>query len=270
VLRAEPGGDERVPDMRRYLYGSLAAHLLFMLLAMIAASVFVRTPPGLRVMRLDLQSLALPEAAPIEPEPEREPKPEPAVEEAPHIPSPPADLAPRRLPLDIEAAPLEAEADPQLDLRAPEALLPREPLPETEFVEAEPEVTAIEDDVDFLEPEDVTAPPVTETNDGGAVQASSTEGVSDFYLARVQQKIGRRWRPSPASVPGRDRAECLVHFRIGPGGEVIGPSIARSSGLSVFDRQAIRAVLASGPLPEVPPRFSRTGLEIRFLFSYER
>lgn len=275
-------------DMRKYLLGSLIAHVGLTVVGSLLAAVFVSSPPTLRVMKLDLQNLSLPEVQEDSAPPVAEPEPveQTDVEPEPVIPPPPQELPSQPPPQEVEVDSGIPESDTPPDLRPPDALLPREP----RAVEEKPEEVEVpaetpqEEDVDFLEPEAVapeseTAPAEPETVEGsaaeaeevtpgGMVQAQSTEGVSDFYLARVQQKIGRRWRPTPGLIPGRDSAECLVHFRIGTEGEVIAPSVARSSGLSVFDRQAVRAVIESGPLPPVPPRFARTGLEIRFHFSY--
>ncbi len=272
--------------MRRYLAGSLAAHLVFLVVATLVAGAFVRTPPGLRVMKLDLHQLALPET--VTDPPPTEPSPRESSEAV--VPQPPPELPDRHPPLRADPQPEVVEDLNPPELRPPDPLLPREP--REELAAEVPLEPAVEDqDLDLPEPAevatDVEASPIedeapvdslrvviAETSagavEGAAVQASSNDGVSDFYLSRIQQKIGRRWRPSPASTSGQQSAECLIHFRIGPGGEVIGPSVARSSGLSVFDRQALRAVLESGPLPAVPPRFASTGLEIRFLFRYER
>lgn len=287
-------------DMRKYLLGSLIAHVGLTVVGSLLSAFFLSAPPSLRVMKLDLQNLSLPETqAPAEPETQTPPaeaepeaaEPEPAeAEPEPVVPSPPAELPPRAVPMEVETDSGVPETETPPDLRAPEPLLPREPKA-VEKTEEKPEPVErdrpSEEDVDFLEPEAVapqteatpeaeaepepvegTQTDAEEVTQGGMVQAHSPEGVSDFYLARVQQKIGRRWRPTPGLVPGREAAECLVHFRIGTEGEVIAPSVARSSGLTVFDRQALRAVIESGPLPPVPPRFAKTGLEIRFLFSY--
>jgi TonB family protein len=258
-------------------------HVLFLVVASVVARVFVREVPGLKVMHLDLQSLELPasppETSPIQetPPPQAQETSTPPVQEEVVIPEAPAELPLQQPPLDIATEPEQTDDDRTADVRPPDPLLPREPMPEVEVEEAQPVASTEEAATDSAktpeaettptQPEEIAAEPTT-TTEGGTVQASSRDGVSDFYLARVQQKIGRRWRPTPGATAGRGKAECLVHFRIGPGGEVIAPTVARSSGLSVFDRQAIRAVLESSPLPEVPPRFARSGLEIRFRFSY--
>ena len=81
---------------------------------------------------------------------------------------------------------------------------------------------------------------------------------------------GSRWRPTDAGTRGLRDVSCVVSFRIGPAGDVIAPTVTRSSGLSVFDRSSLSAIVNSAPLPRPPARFGATGLEIDFLFNYAR
>jgi protein TonB len=169
-----------------------------------------------------------------------------------------------------------AEPEPAVDLVPPETDLPRPPEPVPE-----PKPQAPPEALDLPEPEHVKpqAPPAppeepmidTEPeamSESASVQMSAPEGVDDYYLGLVQRKIGRRWEPTEASVRGQRNVRAIVAFRIGPGGEILVPTVVESSGLSVFDRQALRAVMSANPLPTPPPRFRRTGLNIRFSFIY--
>ncbi len=86
----------------------------------------------------------------------------------------------------------------------------------------------------------------------------------------MQSKIGRRWQPSAASTQGRAVLEAIVSFRIGANGEILEPTIFQASGLSVYDREALRAVVEANPLPPPPLRFRAAGLKIQFSFTYRR
>ncbi|MCB9516481.1 MAG: TonB family protein [Candidatus Krumholzibacteriia bacterium] len=105
---------------------------------------------------------------------------------------------------------------------------------------------------------------------GASVLARGDAGAGDAYLGLVQSKIGRRWQPSAASTGGRPLLETVVAFRIGARGEVIEPTVFQGSGLSVYDREALRAVMESNPLPPPPARFRGQGLNIQFTFTYRR
>ena len=120
----------------------------------------------------------------------------------------------------------------------------------------------VEEPVSAAEPEEVS--------EGAVVQASASEGIDDFYLTRVQMKIGRRWRPTDAGTRGAREVSCVVSFRIGPQGAVIAPTVTQSSGFSVFDRRALAAIEGAAPLPPPPARFGDSGVEIDFRFSYSR
>jgi TonB family protein len=105
---------------------------------------------------------------------------------------------------------------------------------------------------------------------GASVQAWGDLGAGDSYLGLVQSKIGRRWQPSAASTQGRAVLEAIVSFRISASGEILEPAIFQASGLSVYDREALRAVVEANPLPPPPARFRAAGLSIQFSFTYRR
>jgi protein TonB len=270
----------RVYDSRRFMLGSLAGHVGVTLLFSILGAAFLSPPPPLQLVKVNLQTMELPrEITPDPPAQETvQPEPEPIVEQVEPDPVPPR-------PEEVEAAapapaPDTAVADDtpvNPEPEVPEFELPREAKPAPEV---EPE------DVDFLEPAVVQAaspdavdPPVekpmtsaepAEVAEGAVVQASASEGIDDFYLTRVQMKIGRRWRPTDAGTRGAREVSCVVSFRIGSQGAVIAPTVTTSSGFSVFDRRALAAIEGAAPLPPPPSRFGDSGVEIDFQFSYSR
>jgi TonB family protein len=185
-------------------------------------------------------------AAQPEPVPEVDPG---VVEEVPDLPEPTVP--------DFEL-PREADPVPQVqpeDLDFPEPAAVQASRPEVESPPAEAPVSS-------AEPEEVS--------EGAVVQASASEGIEDFYLSRVQMKIGRGWRPTDVGTRGAREVTCVVSFRIGPQGAVIAPTVTQSSGFSVFDRRALAAIEAAAPLPPPPARFGDAGVEIDFRFSYSR
>jgi len=266
----------RVESSRRWIVGSLAGHVGITLLFSMLGAAFLSPPPPLQVLRVNLQSIEMPaEKKPALAQPEavvQETPPEPIVEETPEpVPTEPEEVVVTvPAPLPDEDSGIPEEITPLPDPASPDFDLPREArtLPDA-------------DDVDFLEPASVlaaapdTPPPVVapdpeEVAVGATVQATAAEGIDDTYLKLVQQKIGRRWRPTDAATRGLREVSCVVSFRIGPRGEVIAPTVTASSGLSVFDRRALAAVEHSAPLPAPPARFGTSGLEIDFRFNYAR
>ncbi len=259
--------------MQRALTVSLLAHAVFLLVVSLASSAFRSAPPAMQAVHVDLSTLVQSEPLVSEPIPET-PVPEPVP--AP-LPDPPAETPLRAPDLPPDEAPPESAEQEWPALRPPEPGLPRAPLP-PEAPESSP---AGVEDVDFPDPESVVPPPAPEPAvaptveaaaeevvAGGTVQASATEGVEDAYLRLVQQKIGRRWEVVPAYARGRSHVETVISFRIGADGRVLDPTVKVSSGLSVFDRQAQRAVLDASPLPRPPARFGDEGIRINFSFVY--
>jgi periplasmic protein TonB len=237
------------------------------------------------------------EALPTEPEPEPELEidPEPEPEPEPLLDDPP--LPSDEEPVILEDAPLEEESTPppppapELPAVKPVSHLDTEPEPEPE-TEPQPEPT-LDDLPPLTEPEsrselhaldeadraeEETADPQPspqagakpEQPRGASVKANGSAGAGDAYLGLVQSKIGRRWHPSAASTAGRPSLEAVVSFRIGSRGQVLTPELFKSSGLSIFDRSALRAVMESNPLPPPPTRFRDAGLDIQFTFTYRR
>jgi TonB family protein len=274
----------RVHDSRKFVLGSLAGHVGVTLLFSMLGAALLSPPPPLQLVKVNLQTLELPrevtpEAPPPIAEPVRsEPEPEPVVEQPEPLPAPPEEVRAARPESEPEVQPAVVEEVPVTpEPTAPEFELPREANP---VPQVEPE------DVDFPEPAAVQAsrpeaesPPAEapasvaepeEVSEGAVVQASASEGIEDFYLSRVQMKIGRGWRPTDVGTRGARAVSCVVSFRIGPQGAVIAPTVIESSGFSVFDRRALAAVEGAAPLPPPPSRFGDAGVEINFRFSYSR
>lgn len=270
----------RVEDSRRWILGSLVGHVGVTVLFSLLGAALLSPPPPLQVMRVNLQSLQLPAEEPAATVVEPAPRPEPEVVEQAEpepVPAPPEEIAiPETTPVPDEDAGVREEPAEVVEPQAPDFELPRE---------AEPVEEAADEPLDLPEPAAVqaaspeTAEPPAEARSeaepeevarGATVQATATEGIDDTYLRLVQQKVGRGWRPTDASTRGLRDVSCVVSFRIGPGGQVIAPTVTASSGLSVFDRRALAAVERSSPLPSPPSRFGGSGVEIDFRFSYSR
>jgi periplasmic protein TonB len=85
----------------------------------------------------------------------------------------------------------------------------------------------------------------------------------DFYLALVQSKIERNFRPPPGM---RGQAMAMISFTIEKDGAISGISLALSSGNLLIDQSAERAVRAAGRFPPLPPQYEKGELGINFEF----
>jgi TonB family protein len=221
----------------------------------------VRPLPEFETVRVSLAQLP-------EPEPERAPPQEVAYQPPPPAVEAEADVTPEPEP---DLVPPEPELPPEPDPKPDERKSAPEPVVPDELPEPEP-VVPVKDETpqpaESSEGEETTETELEAMTPEASVQMSAPAGVDDYYLAMVQRKIGRRWEPTAAMARGRRDVKTVVSFRIGPAGEIMFPEVVESSGLSVFDRQALRAVLEANPVPKPPPRFARSGLNIRFTFVY--
>lgn len=256
--------------MRSYVYASLAVHLTATLLWG-AVTVLLREPlEPLQVIQVDLATL--PVVQPPEEEPAPQVRPEPV-----QIPPEPETVEDRR-PDPEEAAIEEPEPTPVEEIVPPDPDLPPAPEPEPE-----PEPQQPDEDVDFLEPDEVSAqaqesppaeaepqPESSAPVPTAGVQIERQEGMPDYYLALMQNKINRRWDPSAARTRGGAQALCLIRFRVTRAGEILEPRVLESSGFSVFDREALSAVIAASPLPPPPPESRVPDLPITVRFHLDR
>lgn len=86
-----------------------------------------------------------------------------------------------------------------------------------------------------------------------------------YYFVQSFGKIGRNWsNPVAANQP----LSCIIYFQIIRSGTVLDPEIEKSSGVTAFDRACLRAVLASSPLPPLPPDFRDDIIGIHLEFPY--
>ncbi len=104
---------------------------------------------------------------------------------------------------------------------------------------------------------------------GGGATAGGTDQPFpfDWYLSLVQERISRNWDPAAVGFVAPSSRECTVHFVIGGDGRIADVTIAQSSGEALFDREALRAVTATNPLPGLPAGFGSRALGVSFIFT---
>ena len=107
----------------------------------------------------------------------------------------------------------------------------------------------------------------------GAPGAGSAAGIgslrldqADFkypvYIERLVLIISMNWFKPAQSV----QTSPVVHFQIERDGTIIDPRVVTSSGLPFVDRAALRAVIASSPLPPLPAEYGGPHLGIQVVF----
>jgi len=83
-----------------------------------------------------------------------------------------------------------------------------------------------------------------------------------YYIERMLVTIGMNWFKPAQSVPLSPK----IRFRIERDGTINDAEVERSSGLPFVDRAALRAVLASSPLPPLPSEFAGGHLGVHLVF----
>ncbi len=109
-------------------------------------------------------------------------------------------------------------------------------------------------------------------------QPASSEAVSSvrtdepfefpYYLRLMIGKISRNWR-NPYSGYGK-KVLATIYFQVLRDGAITGPRVDKSSGAPTFDRAALRAVIISSPLPQLPPDYQERQLTVYLDFEYSR
>ena len=119
----------------------------------------------------------------------------------------------------------------------------------------------------------VSNPMFSELSGAGRVGtgANSTLG-SRFgdYSQRVQQMVTQKWRTGDVDGSIRTAPQVVVSFDIHRDGTISTPSIKQSSGISILDLSARRAILEASPFPPLPQTFERSSATFEIVFELKR
>jgi periplasmic protein TonB len=91
-----------------------------------------------------------------------------------------------------------------------------------------------------------------------------------WYVEAVRNRISSNWLLSTISPNILNAPRVYVDFDIQRDGTVTNARITHSSGIPEVDRSALRAVLASSPLAQLPPDYSGNKVSVEFYFDYKR
>jgi TonB family protein len=91
-----------------------------------------------------------------------------------------------------------------------------------------------------------------------------------WYVTSVRNRISSNWLLSTISPNIISAPRLYMTFTIMRDGSVSDPQITQSSGYPEVDRSALRAVLASNPLPPLPPDYSGRQVKVNLYFDFRR
>ncbi len=101
----------------------------------------------------------------------------------------------------------------------------------------------------------------------GSIAVDASDFPFTYYLRLIQSKIGERWSPPRAAAGGGERV--VVLFEIQRDGQIREPTVERTSGNSLYDQSALRAVTEASPFPPLPPEFKASSLRVHFGFEFQ-
>lgn len=104
---------------------------------------------------------------------------------------------------------------------------------------------------------------------GTGASAGGTDQPFPFawYLTLVEGHISRNWNPTQLGFGGQAERGCVVHFVIQENGAIAEVIVEETSGIALYDREALRAVTAANPLPPLPRGFGASSLGVSFIFT---
>lgn len=111
----------------------------------------------------------------------------------------------------------------------------------------------------------ITAPPRTVyTQPQPPVVAPVKVPDLSAYMAKVQRKITRKWRPPLSDYS----TKVVVNYIIKKNGDLGKYSVTESSGNSRMDVSATEALKKAAPFPPLPSGYNEDTLEVKFTFDY--
>jgi len=172
-----------------------------------------------------------------------------------------------------QVQPKVADPEPLTPKELPTITPEKKPEPEPEKIEKKPEVKQdpepspeADDSADTSPPE--LAADLAPTLSGPSVSGTDTNFPFAWYLSQIESTIARNWRPRQLGFGDKDRIGCSIHFVVGKTGAVSQITMARSSGVGVYDREAMRAVQTIRLMP-LPPQYGGSTLGVTFDFILE-
>jgi protein TonB len=91
-----------------------------------------------------------------------------------------------------------------------------------------------------------------------------------WYVASMRARISANWLMATISPNILTAPRTYLTFEISRDGTVSNVQITQSSGIPEVDRSALRAILASNPLPPLPADYRGGSVDVEFYFDFHR
>lgn len=118
----------------------------------------------------------------------------------------------------------------------------------------------------------LVSPMVGQTGSGGVGVGAGSPFGNRFgnYVTILRQKVAEKWRTGDVDARIRTAPPAIVTFDLLRDGSVRDVHIAQSSGNSVLDYSAQRAIYDASPFPPLPGGYARSDAVIEFWFELRR
>lgn len=144
----------------------------------------------------------------------------------------------------------------------------KEPEKKPEPVKEEPKVELTADDPVETSDETPIETPVAPLVTGTSVEGTDSDFPFAYYLAIMEGQVARNWNPRQMGFRNDSGVSCVIHFSIQRNGAVTQITTVSSSGIGVYDREALRAI-QSTRLPPLPADFATNSLGVTMTFNLE-
>jgi len=91
-----------------------------------------------------------------------------------------------------------------------------------------------------------------------------------WYVEAITRAVSQNWLKSLVDTRLARAPRVYLTFDISRNGKISGVSVQQSSGIPSLDRSAQRAVLASDPMPALPPDYHGSSVNVIFFFEYSK
>lgn len=281
-----------LPDdpFRRNLVWSATAHLVLLGGAAVGLDAGSRPdllPPSAAFIELGMSgpnpTANLGSAAPPDPAPPPEPAPEPPVPE----PEPEPEPSPEPIPPAPESRPEVARptAENRDRMPVPDARTRRRaarPERPDSGLRGRDAAWAESARLETRRPIDTKSRPARRATNPDAANRGATGNTGiglggtpggtrfdqDFEYSFYQRQMIARIQANWQQIPVRGRATVVIRFTIFRDGAISGAEVETSSGQSLLDRAALRAVVLAEPLPRLPDSYPRDRVGVHLLFTY--
>ena len=197
-------------------------------------------------------------------------EPSEAVKEAPTRPSrTPAQVARKSTPVPAETGKRTPEFSRQelsrQDLSKDERLTGPEPQERGRYTIVQRPLPTLKE----LLPPAIWSPSIEQPNNKeGPVRLDTREPKYVSYFTSIKRAIEHVWEYPESALRLGLQGKLVMEFTISGDGRLEGTRLIRSSGFSVLDQEAARAVQAAAPFHAIPPWIGKSRLEVVASFEY--